>query len=303
LRAVKPTYAVLQTPGSSVGDSLARRLEERGAAAALLDLDAPLRGEPVTVRPGSVVWQAVDLTAAAAVLVERPVFPWPQPQRLRELIRDGAPDPELVGAEREARSLIAAAIPAVAEAGRVVNPPHATHLAASPAIALDGLESAGLAVHPWRLAPAPDDAAERLLLDAAGRDLWHEPGTPPPGEMAIEPDPFDGEILSILIAGGSPLGGLRHADGPAWLAGEQVAQLPPEEIPTAAAALAGDAVKRLGLDFAAVALILAAERPGLLWLDAGPDLAAWDEALEGRVAAGLADYLIDVASGDRGRTA
>ena len=46
-----------------------------------------------------------------------------------------------------------------------------------------------------------------------------------------------------------------------------------------------------------------ADRPGLLWFDAGPDLAAWDPALEGRVAPGLADYLIAVAAGDKGSTA
>lgn len=301
MRAVKPIYAVLRTPGSPLGESLARRLGERGGQTRLLDLDAPLRGEPVTVRPGSVIWQEVDLIAAAAVLVERPVFPWPQPQRISELIRDGAPDPERVGAEREARSLIGSALPAAAESGRLVNPPSAAHFAASPAMALDALEDGGLAVHAWRLAPAPEETGGRLFLDAAGRDLWHEPGTPSPGDMAIEPDPVPGELLSVLIAGENPLGGLRYADGEAWVAGKPVAPLAPDEIPGNAAERACEAVKSLGLGFAAVTLIGEADRPSLLWFDAGPDLAAWDRALEGRVSTGLADYLIAVAAGDEGR--
>jgi hypothetical protein len=296
MRAVKQTFALLRTPGSPIGDSVARHLDQRGAGADLLDLDAPLRGEPVTVRPGSVVWQGVDLGSAAALLVERPVFPWPQPSRISELLRDGMPDQDRVGAQREARSLIASAIPAAAGMVRVVNPPVAAHLAASPAVALDGLEGAGLAVHPWRLAPAPDGGNGRLLLDAAGRDLWHEPGTPMPGDSAIELHPVDGVVYAVLVAGERPLAAARYPDAPSWVGGARATPIPPGELPTAAADLARNAVERLGIDLAAVAVT---ERPAVLWLDAGPDLAAWDRGAGGRVAAGLADHLIAVA-GERG---
>lgn len=304
MRAVKKTiYAVLRTPGSALGVSLARRLEELGAGSALLDLDAPLRGEPVTVGAGSVAWQGVDLAEAAALLVEQPVFPWPQPQRLTELIRDGEPDRELVVAEREARSLIASAIRAAADSTRVVNPLQAVHLASSPAIALDELEAAGLGVRPWRLGPAPDETEGRLLLDAAGRDLWHEPGSPAPGDMAIVLDPIPGALLSVLVAGDEAIGGLRYRDASSWVAGSPVAPLTPDEIPAAAAASARAAVESLRIDFAAVTLVIEEARPGLVWLDAGPDLAAWDRALDGRVAVGLADYLVSVAAGGKGHTA
>ena len=299
--AMKQNYAILRTPGSPFGESLVSRLDERGARGTVLDLDAPLRGEPVTVRPGSVLWQEIDLVNAAAVFVERPVFPWPQPRSIAGLIRDGVPDQDKVGAEREARSLIASAIPAAAVSGRLVNPPVAAHLAASPAIALDRLESAGLAVHPWRLGPAPEDTDGRLLLDAVGRDLWHEPQRPLPGQMAIEPDRFSGEVLSVLMAGGIPLGGLRYADGRSWDAGELAAPLTVEEIPATVVELTRGAVEASGLGFAAVSVIQKGDRPGLLWFDAGPDLAEWDRLLEGRIAAGLADYLITVAAGDEGR--
>ena len=303
MRAVTPTYAVLRTPGSLLGDSLARRLEQNGAKAALLDLDAPLRGEPVTVLPGSVVWQDVDLNAAAALLVERPIYPWPQPQRLGELLRDGAPDKDRAGAEREARSLIVSAIRAAAESTRVVNPLQAVHLASFPAIALDQLEAAGLGVRPWRLGPAPDETEGRLLLDAAGRDLWHEPGSPAPGDAAIEPDPIQGELLSVLVAGEEPLGGLRYRNASSWAAGRPDAPLGAGEIPAAAAASSRAALESLRIDFAAVTLIAEETRPGLVWFDAGPDLAAWDRALDGRVAAGLVDYLISAAAGGKGHPA
>ncbi len=301
LHAVNMTCAILRVPGSPFGETLACRLDERGARGVVLNLDGPMRGEPVTVRSGSVLWQGVDLIAAAAVFVERPVFPWPQPGNVTDLIRDGAPDKDRVGAEREARSLIASAIPAAAVSGRLVNPPVAAHLSASPAIGLDLIESAGLAVHPWRLGPAPEDADGRLLLDSVGRDLWHEPERPLPGHIAIEPDRFSAEVLSVLIAGGSPLGGLRHADGPSWAAGENAGQIAGEKIPADVVELACRAVETLGLGFAAVSVIQKGDRPGLLWFDAGPDLAVWDLFLEGRVAAGIADYLIAVAAGDEGR--
>lgn len=297
------TYALLRMPGSPLGDSLARRLGERGLRAELLDLDAPLRGEPVTVSPASVIWQGVDLAAAAAVLVERPVFAWPQPGGIGDLIRDGAVDQERASAEREARSLIASAIPAAAESGRVVNPPLAAHLAASPAIALEYLDDAGLEVHPWRLAPAPGDADGQLLLDAAGRDLFHQPGRPRAGDPALEPDPIPGAVLSVLVAGGEALGGLRHAGGAAWAAGEPAEPLAAGEIPAADGELALRAADSVGMGFAAVSVMETSGRCRVLWFDAGPDLAGWDARLDGRIAAGLADYLIAVAAGDRGRHA
>jgi len=278
---------------------LARCLEERGCDAALLDLDAPLRAQPVTVGRDAVLWQGVDLNAAAAVLVERPVFPWPQPRCAGGLIRDGAPDQARISADRESRSLIASAILAADSRGHVVNPPGAGHLAASPLIALNGLEQAGLAVHPWRLAPAPEDAAARTLLDPAGRDLWHTPERPLPGEMAVEPAPIPGEVLSLLIAGGRPLGGLRFAGADSWLARTAVASLAPDEIPAAATERAVEAVGALGLAFAEVSLLPAGNTFRLLWFDAGADLADWDARSEGRIAPGLADLLIAVASGDR----
>jgi hypothetical protein len=301
LRAVTQTYALLRTPGSPFGESVARCLEARGARAALLDLDAPLRGEPVTVRARSVVWQGVDLLTAAAVLVECPAFPWPQPGRFADLIREGALDKDRLAAQREARSLIASAIPAAAESGRLVNPPIAAQLTASPAVALDSLQSAGLAVQPWSLCRASDDANERVLLDAVGRDFWHEPTRPAPGEVAIEPDRFESEVLSVFVAGEKPLGGLRYASAAAWAAGEAGEAAAPVGLPSRAVELAVGATVGLRMGFAGVSLILAGEQPRLLWFDAGPDLEMWDRLSDGRISSGLTDYLTTVASGDEGR--
>jgi len=300
LPAMKQTYALLRAPGSPFGESLASCLEERGAQGAVLDLEAPFHGEPVTVRPGTVIWQGIDLAGTAAVFVEKPVFAWPQPRRIAGLLRDGEMDRDLVNAEREARSLIASAIPTAGDITRLVNPPVSRHLAASPATTLDRLQEAGVEVHPWRLGLAQDDSEERLLLDVVGRDLWHEPERPLPGHFSIEPDRFTGEVLSVLVAGRNLLGGLRYENGLAWDRKEHSATVAAKEVPASVAEMAIDAVETLGLGFSAVSLIEKGDRPGLLWFEAGPDLAAWDLSLEGQVATGLADYLIAVANGDKG---
>jgi len=293
---------ILGVPGSPVAAAIARRLGERGVVAHALALDAPLRGDAVTVRPGTVLWQGRDPGRAAVVMVERPVFPWPQPQRIGELLRDGVPVPERVDAEREARSLLVSALFAVAEHAHVVNPPAAVHLAVSPAIALDRLAGRGLPVHPWRLDPAgePSPGNPALRRDVAGRELWHEPLPPPPGEPALLLDPLPGGAFSLLVVGGGVAAGLGYSDGPSWSKDVSPAPLSADAVPTDVAELAVRACGTLGLGFAAVSVTAAPDEPRVLWVEGGPDLEAWHTRTSETVFEALADHLVSVAAGDEG---
>ena len=284
---------VMQLPGSPVGDRIGARARERGVTVEQVSLDAPLQGLPVTVRPDAVHWEGVDLLDADALFVERPIYAWPQAQRAAG--HASSPDlAALVAAEREARALGLSALLTAASGRAVANRPEAARIAASPAIALDALGRAGLPVQPWRLAPAPrDDRDEALLLDAAGRDRWHVPRQPSPGEPAIRLQPCQGEVLSVFVVGDTAAGALVFDDDHAW-ASMETEKVPGQGRFATGIELAIRAARTLDLSFAAVAIAL--RETTVLWLEAGPDVVEWDTTLDGRISAALAEHLVRSAT-------
>jgi len=295
----------MSLPGSELAERIAARLGDLPEVIRL-ELDAPMDGGSVTVEVGSVRWQGVELLEAGVVLLERPVFPWPQPQTLAE-------EGWRLGDDRGPRSLGLSAILSVALTRPVVNSPAAAHLAVAPTIALDRLAQAGLAVHPWRLGPAPGGpvAAGAAVVDAAGRDRWHEPRVPREGQPAVLIEPLAGcdtgeaEVLQLLVLGGRVAGALAYPDPGAWSTGTAGRTIDGETVSRTLdrpEALAVQAAAGLGLDMAAIALSHvpgSSDDPGadgdipptVMWVDAGPDLASWDRALDGRAAAALAAHL------------
>src|SRR5687767_14125047 len=73
---------------------------------ARFDLDAALAGGALCIDDERVLWDGFDLSAAEAVLVERPVFSWPQPGLGERGISPHA--------EREARALLVSCLHALA---------------------------------------------------------------------------------------------------------------------------------------------------------------------------------------------
>ncbi|MBZ5638394.1 MAG: hypothetical protein LAO51_06495 [Acidobacteriia bacterium] len=270
---------------SGMGWCVADAARGLGLSCSVLSLDAPLLGKPVTVRPGEVLWEGTSLLDAGAILVEAPLFPWPQP-----VVPTEAP-----GAEREARSLALSALRAAAEVRPVWNRPETGHLAASPAVSLTRLEAAGVAVRPWRLAPAPGAGQEAgcLVLDAVGRERWHRTSRPPAGEPALVLSAIPGEVLCLLVIGGRIAGACRGAGG----------DLPPVDgaevtaigsVSSSAAGLAIRAAGVLGLDFAAF-LLADGDEERVLLADAAPDLATWNALLSGALPAILVQRLAEAA--------
>jgi hypothetical protein len=299
---MQQAVVILGRPGSTLGAQIRDHLRERGGTVSVLALDATLRGEEVSVLPTAVVWQGVDLTRAGAVLAERSIFPWPQPQGVADLIEEGAPSKRLVAAEREARSLALSALEVASASCRVINPPAAAHLAVSPATALDRLARRGIGIHPWRLEPAPgaSDDSGRPVLDVAGRDLWHEPAPPPPGQPALTLDPVPVPVSTLFVVGDRVVGALHFRDGRSWVRAEVPAVLAADEIAAEPAGLAKRAASLLELDIAGITV---AEGPGghrVLLADAGPDLEGWNRSLGGRLVPTLADHLAAVAKSREG---
>ncbi len=278
-----PFLAYLGLDESGFGPRVVEAAKTRGMTCVSLSLDAPLLNRPVTVGPGEVVWEGTDLLGVGAIVVEAPLFAWPQPQMPEVLAFEPPVPPSRISPEREARALATSALWIASEGRLVWNPPGAARLAASPAIALDRLDHAGLPVHSWRLEPlAGSIQAGCIVLDGAGRDRWHRPATPAPGEPALVLDPIRGEILELLVVGGELA-----------LARDRR----PEEVPPEAAALAVRAAQSLDLAIAAVSITGAPGSPEVVMVEAGPALAEWDTCLGGRLAPLLLERLEAAARG------
>ncbi|HUV35318.1 MAG TPA: hypothetical protein VMX58_00075 [Patescibacteria group bacterium] len=288
-------------PGSSLADEVAASLERTAFPYYTRSLDAPLAGGPVTFAPGSVIWEGVDLLDAGAIFVERPVFPWPQARPPAERSHTDFTNEQWIVFQREASSLIVSAILAAADVRPVVNPPAAAaHLAISPSIALDRLAIEGIPVHPWSLEPAPprDRSGAGFVLDACGRDRWHTPERPRTGEPSLVLEAFAGEVVTFIVVGGMSVGALRYDSGGLWAKwheAEGIGGEVPEPVPEAAD-LASRAAAALKLDYAAVSICTGTSPLSVLLCEAGPDLAAWNGILGGRLAHALADHLASVAS-------
>lgn len=184
-------------------------------------------------------------------------------------------------------------------------------------------------------APSGDGYDAGFVLDACGRDRWHSPKGPPAGEPALVLDYFPGEVVTFIVVGGTSVGALRYSSGGSWAerygtggagevqkssgtaAGEKRQKFlydsaqdrggtaaggdSPEPLdalaPVAEAAdLANRAAASLMLDIAAVSIRTGTTPHSVLLCGAGPDLAAWNRMLGGRLAAAMADHLISVAS-------
>ena len=291
IRRMQPTFVHIGLPESPFGARFSEAARSLGVALEAASIDAAIEGRTVTVRPGAVLWEGIPLLDAAAVVVEAPLFPWPQPLGAAPHgVRAGAPVPFAV--EREARSLAVSALSVVAETRPVWNRPASAHLAASRALALQRLAAAGIGVGGFRLLPATNAEAEdgRIVLDPVGRDRWHRPSRPSPGDPALVLDPIPGEVVSVLVAGGAVAGGERHPSAAAWSSGSPGAPLAATAVPGAVADAATAAARALGLDIAAVAL--AGDPPKILLVETGPDLAAWDGRLGGALARVLAGRLV-----------
>jgi hypothetical protein len=282
-----PSVVFLAVPGSL----FAERFEEAAAAArtstAVLSLDAPLDGGGVTIGPGSVRWEGVELIEAGAIVIETPLFAWPQPRSYSSAPSETGALRRFVAADREARALAISALSIVAERRPVWNPPRAAFLAASAAIPLDRLEAAGFPVQPWRLEPARAGSASGLVIDSVGSERWHRPSRPQPGEPALVLRPVEGPVWSACLAGGETVGGGRQACAATWPVPRDLEPIAPSVFPENARALAERATRSLGLSLAAVTMVEDGGAWKILHVDVGPDLASWDDVLGGRLARDL----------------
>lgn len=313
---MKEEIALIRIPESDLVEDIAANLSGSHFLCRILSLDAPLEGKPVTMAGGNVSWEGVDLMQVGAVFIERPVFTWPQTRLPSDPVHIELPLKQWTVYQREADSLTVSALSVVAEAVPMINPPSTVHMAVSPAVALERLAAAGIEVHPWSLGPAPHpgDPSGGLVIDACGRDRWHEPLRPDEGEPSIMIEPVTGEVVTFLIIGDTCSGAARHGKGGEWIVwhgrnggsgaeepgtgaddavGQEILSAP--ESCGEALDMAKQTIAALGLGFAAVSILVGASRNEVLLVEASPDLAAWNRMLDGRAAAALADHLISIA--------
>lgn len=287
--------ALLIVPGSSLGDALGPRIEVRGVACHVLDLDAPLVGKPVTIGPRRLTWEGFDLLSAGALLVEKPVFPWPQPTRIESLSDTRDRQASFVAAEREARSLIVSAIRVAAVRLPVVNPPGACHLAAAPATALDMAERAGIPVTMWRLEPMRHAETAVIVLDSVGRDRWHAPTGPAEGDPAIVISAPAGPITTVLITGRQAAVTIRHESAQAWATGNLCDGRPETARDPVVVEMALRAAEACDLSLAEIT-VGALPAPHIFFINPAPDLTAWGLRSGGQALEALADHLVRLAA-------
>jgi hypothetical protein len=268
---------VLFALGDSIfAASLARRL---GSAATALDLEAPLRGEPLTMTESSVEWQEVDLRGARALWIERPFFAWPQ-----NLVLDGD--------ERDRRALAQSAIEHLSETIPATPSPRAARLAAAQTAALDVLARAGIAVHPWRLEtlePGAPRGVERPN-DVAGRVIGYEPLAQVELGPAWSPIDLDEPLITLLSIGGEICGALAHETfaAPRRQLAED-AEVDVQKLAPKLAELAREAAR--ALDAGACALTAIADGSRAVYADLAVDWRLWDSKLDGRAGAACAAHL------------
>lgn len=264
------SFAFLSRPESTLGERVVALVEDE------CFLLAP--AARVRVEDRAVLWNGTRLDTLAALLVEAPLVPWPQPAGEP---RAGEPGVELQRrsfAARERRALHVSALRLLAGRVRVHNEPErAIELACSAALALERLELARLSVSPWRLRPAPSGEARWSVIPLAA-----EHGA---AEARLGPC-FEVELVAPAQA--------HLCIGGEWVAAsEREPTLEPRvarasgEPPAAERELACAALAALGLDFGLVHVCAGA----VARVSVAPDLDAWDRASGGRVAQALAALL------------
>ncbi|MEQ8763732.1 MAG: hypothetical protein RL885_07390 [Planctomycetota bacterium] len=270
--------------------ALEDRLSEKSWALGRLDIEAPLRGDAVTVEPRAVIWQGRSLLEASAVVLETPVVAWPQPDLVTTTDRPLEEIQIAAMQEREARSLLVSSLAATSELVPVLNPLEAMGLVGAPVAALDRLASDGVPVHPWRL-DVKASVEGALRRDVISRHLWHVPATPPQGEPARRLEPFEDGVLDVLVLGHRIAGAERYASAQAWQSGESDGVLDPESASRSCVAQTAEkAAWATGLPIVALAL---RESGAVLDIDPSPDLAAWESRLPGQPSAILVGYLLE----------
>lgn len=233
----------------------------------ILDLDAPQADLPVSIDGERVTWQGVELTAAEALVIERPAFAWPQ--RL-DLARD----------ERSRRALVLAALHTAALRVPTFDPPESARWSALPTAALAELAHAGLDVHPWVAAPLPEHIDERALwFDVAGDGAGDASAPPSVGAPAWSPEPFDGPIETVVVAGERVVGGARWRGAREWARNELASALVARDVAAPLSSLAARAARALRV----TNLELDTSAGAVLRARVGADLARWDAALSGAV--------------------
>ena len=313
---MRHSITLIRVPRSTLAEGITSRLDGASIPHRTVSIDAPFEGKPLTMGKGEVSWEGADLLRSAAIFVERSLFPWPQTRFTNEYTQSGLTQAQWAFFQRESASLAISALHLAATGCPVINPPSAAHLAVSPSIALDLLAREGIAVHPWKIEPAPQgEAAPRgdrplggVILDACGRDRWRSPELPGAGEPALVIEPFEGPVMTFIVAGDRAAGTVRHAGGDSWArwqramgtgakggVGEGDGQVDSPDSDPEAADLAVRSARALGLGFVAVSVRTDPAPCTVLLAEASPDLAEWDKILEGRLAEALAEHLITVA--------
>ena len=108
--------------------------------------------------------------------------------------------------------------------------------------------------------------------------------------------------MTLLVVGEQVAGGAAYATVADWAANRPAEMVSASARHSQAGEMACTATGELGLGFAAVSMT-GSPSPALLYVEAGPDLAHWDQALDGGVAQALADHLILLAGQVKGARA
>lgn len=287
---------------SSLGDELASRLRERSVPCRQLSLTAVHEGRAVALVPGKVRWEGASLEESGAVFVDRPVFLWPQPQRIGEYLAEPESMQAKAAAEREASSLLVSALWILADRVPVLPHPRAARFASSPVLALDHLDRQGFPVHAWRVAAASEAQEEERVLDVVGRDLWAKPGIPEGKQPALILRPVQDELVEVLVLGGEVVAHRHPASRGGWPADEGAETRTDADLPVSFTELVRMVTAALELDVAALTLSRSPDAACVLFVDAGPDLGAWNSASQGEVVLRLARCLIDRSEIQKGIT-
>lgn len=243
-----PTVVFLSNADSGLGE---RVLAHVSGEAHLI----PSTASPLVVDGGEVTWGGVRFLPGTTLFVESPLYPWPQPAppTARDVGVPAEEERERSLRARDARALVVSAVRILARDCRVLNDPViAADLSASPALALERLACAGLAVRPWLLTSGDGEPA----VDLAG-------------------NPVD---VSLVMGGDV----VAHERRDTFTAPGTTTR------PTGAqAAFAIAATRALALDVA----VVHQTHEAVARVEAAPDLDAWDRRSDGRLSRALAFLL------------
>ena len=251
---------VIGRPESRIDQLLAVHLADEKLGCRRLDEPVAADDHPLIIDQRRIEWGGVNLLDAAALVVEVPLYPWPQ--------EAGADGGERYRA-RQRRSLRISALRLAAARLAVINPPaRAAELAASPALALLRCARAGLPVVEWRLGVEAD--ATVPSLDCLGAD---DGCVPPPGPERLSFPGLALPVFEILVVGRDAIACREVTDfDPSVVGGAE----PRAAVDPALGRVAAEATAGLGLEVAAVRMTSSGR---IVLVDAAVDLAGWLESV------------------------